>query len=83
MYECSIGIGHHIPVSNQSWHTDDSSVESHKWLPGELNNIMVANTTHILQTPLFEYVHNDRRIWKPESNGRYSVRSGYPISLQQ
>jgi len=83
-YKWSIGTGHHIPVWNQTWLTDGSSVETPEWLPEELKNITVADVMHaplrvwnvgvirnlvsvedttlILQTPLFESVHNDRRI---------------------
>jgi ribonuclease HI len=32
---------------------------------------------HILNTPLFEEVKEDRLVWKFENNGNYTVKSGY------
>jgi hypothetical protein len=56
---------------------------SKAWNHVIVNNIFDdSNTaTKILQTPLFESIHEDIITWKPENNGVYSVRSAYKICV--
>lgn len=37
----------------------------------------------IIQTPLFPSVQEDKVVWQEESNGLYSVRSGYRIAARE
>lgn len=54
------------------------------WNVGLLRNLVSnEDTNRILNTPIFESNQHDRRVWKSETNGIYSVRSGYRISLSQ
>jgi len=53
------------------------------WNVGFIQNLASNNDLKcILQTSIFEVVHNDKQIWNLEANGIYSVRSGYRIILQ-
>ena len=38
---------------------------------------------HIVATPLYPSVHEDRLIWKKENNGEYSVRSAYRLCMNE
>lgn len=38
---------------------------------------------HIVNTPLFPSVREDRLIWKKENNGEYSVRSVYRLCMNE
>jgi len=47
------------------------------WNIGAIQNLASnIDTKHIFQTPVFESVQNDKRIWNFESNDIYSVKSG-------
>jgi hypothetical protein len=37
----------------------------------------------ILATPLFKSVYDDKRIWRVENNGVYSVKSAYRLCVQE
>jgi len=38
---------------------------------------------HIVATPLYPLVREDRLIWKKENNGEYSVRSAYRLCINE
>lgn len=38
---------------------------------------------HIIKTPLYSSVREDRLIWKKEINGEYSVRSAYHLCMNE
>jgi hypothetical protein len=37
----------------------------------------------VLNTSLFDFVSVDKRIWRMETNGAYSVRSAYRLCVQE
>ena len=53
------------------------------WNEQLVRHLFVTETTqNILNTPLHQQVQMDKLIWKAEKNGCYSVRSAYPICIE-
>ncbi|GAU31898.1 hypothetical protein TSUD_270830 [Trifolium subterraneum] len=57
---------------------------SKQWDVEKINELFSAKDAHmILAVPLLQTVENDRLIWRAESDGIYSVRSGYQKLLEE
>ncbi|CAJ2628079.1 unnamed protein product [Trifolium pratense] len=101
----TIGSGNNIPLLNENWLFDASSLQLQQTEVSLAGHLAVADvilpdtkgwnlpllTTllessgidKVLHTPLFDSVVEDKRIWRMEKNGVYSVRSAYRLCVQE
>ncbi|KAK2440624.1 hypothetical protein QL285_012013 [Trifolium repens] len=100
-----IGSGNNIPLINENWLFDASSLQLQQTEVSLAGHLVVADVilpdtkcwnlpllttllnssgvNKVLNTPLFDSVSEDKRIWRMEKNGAYSVRSAYRLCVQE
>ncbi|WJX13206.1 hypothetical protein P8452_03622 [Trifolium repens] len=81
-----IGNGNNIPLWNENWLVDALPLEPNDFKEWNVRRISGMFDQHsaarILATPLYPSIIDDRRLWRGESKGDYSVKSAYRLCVQ-